>query len=172
MNTMKRHWLFDLVSRNTFHCNLVDNGLNQYGTVTSGGITDSYTYNRWGALTDTRPFSYGYYDNLLCSLYTNRTLGQSRVCSYDYDALKRLRFKDASPRNAPRRYHSFTYSGWSLLCETLTTDRRGAESEDVFSTQRSQRTQRTRSVKNIFAFFAPFAFFALKTAPHLFIMGV
>ena len=90
----------------------------------------------------------------------------------EYDAEKRLRYKEVSPRNAPRRYHSFTYSGWSLPCETLTTDHRGAESEDVFSTQRSQRTQRTRSVKNIFAFFAPFAFFALKTPPHLFIMGV
>ena len=29
----------------------------------------------------------------------------------EYDALKRLRFKEVSPRNAPRRYHSFTYSG-------------------------------------------------------------
>ncbi len=93
------------------------NSLNQYGTVTSGGVTDNYTYNRWGALTDTRPFSYGYYDNLLYSVYTNRTQGQSRVCGYEYDALKRLRFKDASLRNAPRRYHSFTYSGWSLMQE-------------------------------------------------------
>ena len=57
------------------------NGLNQYGTVTSGGVTDNYTYNRWGALTGTRSFSYGYYDNLLYSVYTNRTQGQSRVCA-------------------------------------------------------------------------------------------
>ena len=131
------------------------NGLNQYGTVTSGGVTDNYTYNRWGALTDTRPFSYGHYDNLLCSLYTNRTQGQSRVCGYEYDALKRRRTKDSTPRNAPPRYHSFTYSGWSLPCETLTTDHRGAESEDVFSTQRSQRTQRTRSVKISLRFLRP-----------------
>ena len=40
----------------------------------------------------------------------------------EYAAEKRLRYKEVSPRNAPRRYHSFTYSGWSLLCETLTTD--------------------------------------------------
>jgi RHS repeat-associated protein len=97
------------------------NGLNQYGTVTSGGVTDNYTYNRWGALTDTRPFSYGYYDNLLCSLYTNRTLGQSRVCYYEYDALKRRRTKDSTPRNAPHRYHYYVYSGWSLQVEDIFT---------------------------------------------------
>ena len=97
------------------------NGLNQYWTITSGGVTDGYTYNPWGALTGTRSFSYGYYDNLLCGVYTNRTQGQSRVCGYEYDALKRRRTKDSTPRNAPHRYHYYVYSGWSLQVEDIFT---------------------------------------------------
>jgi hypothetical protein len=60
---------------------------------------------------------------------------------------KRRRYKHVPAGFTQPGDHYFTYSGWSLLCETLTTDHRGAESEDVFSTQRSQRTQRTRRVK-------------------------
>ena len=146
------------------------NSLNQYGTVTSGGVTDTLSYDPWGNLTDTGPFSHRYYENLLCNVYTNRANGPYGICSYEYDALKRLRYKEVSPRNAPQRYHSFTYSGWSLLCETLTTDRRGAESEDVFSTQRSQRTQRTRSVKNLCVLCA-LCVLCVKTSPAPFHYG-
>ncbi len=116
---MKRHWLVELVSRNTFHRNLVENSLNQYCTVTSGGVTDTLSYDPWGDLTNTRPFSYRYYENPLCNVYTNRTNGPYGIGYYEYDAEKRRRRKTMSSQDT--RY--FIYSGWTLVCETLTTNR-------------------------------------------------
>ena len=55
---------------------------------------------------------------MLCTVHTNRTNGPRGLASYEYDAEKRRSFKSSSPGGT--RY--FTYSGWSLLCETLTTD--------------------------------------------------
>ena len=49
---------------------------------------------------------------------TEQTNGPRGLASYEYDAEKRRSFKSSSPGGT--RY--FTYSGWSLLCETLTTD--------------------------------------------------
>ena len=38
---------------------------------------------------------------MLCNVYTNRANGPYGICSYEYDAEKRLRYKEVSPRNAP-----------------------------------------------------------------------
>ena len=65
-----------------------------------------------------QPYSYQYYDNLLGGVYTNRANGPRILATYEYDAEKRRRRKTMSSQET----RHFTYSGWSLLCETLTTN--------------------------------------------------
>ncbi len=65
-----------------------------------------------------QPYSYQYYDNLLGGVYTNRLNGPRILATYEYDAEKRRRRKTMSSQET----RHFTYSGWSLLCETLTTN--------------------------------------------------
>ena len=96
------------------------NGLNQYGTVTAGGATDTLSHDAWGNLTDTRPFSYFYaYDNRLLTVYTNRTSGARTMVSYDYDAMQRVYYRTVFPSGGASCGHRYHYGGRSLQLEDV-----------------------------------------------------
>ena len=94
-------------------------GLNQYGAIITGGVTNALVHDAWGNLTGTRPFrfTYSYAGNLLVGVGTNRVNGVRAYADYDYDAQSRRAYKYVHPPSGPNRSHWYFHSGWSLQTE-------------------------------------------------------
>ena len=95
------------------------NGLNQYGTVTSGDATNAVSYGQWGNLTQAGTSTYQYFMGLLTRARAKDAQGVFHSASYENDAEKRRRYKHVPAGFSQPGDHYFTYSGWSLQVEDV-----------------------------------------------------
>ncbi len=95
------------------------NGLNQYGAIVSGGVTNAVTYDACGNLTRAGTSTYQYFMGLLIHARAKDAQGVYHSSSFENDAENRRRYKHVPSGFTQPGDHYFTYSGWSLQVEDV-----------------------------------------------------